>query len=263
MKKFQVYSYNNLISVFWLASCVLVICYGFSVWIRFENGLLYATSISFATICIYAIPNLIYKSNKTLDLYLIAISGILALIFIYFADLNYTSLVYLFISSLVSLLYVLPNSKSKLDIRSIPTLKILIVAGVWLLTCFFIPILNSNQNKIPIYILISIFLLLLANIIPFEIRDRKYDAKKLKTIPQIVGVSYALRLGLILISLSAVIVLFENCSIMLKILFNLNCIYLSIFFISPQKYRNKKLYFIFLDTSIFLLGIAFLSDFML
>ena len=263
MKKFQVYSYNNLISVFWLACCVLVICYGFSVWIRFDKGLLYATSISFATICIYAIPNLFHKSNKTIDLYLIAISGILALIFIYFAELNFISLVYLFISSLVSLLYVLPSSKSKLDIRSIPTLKIGIVASVWLEICFVIPFLNSHTNQLPKFIFISIFLLLLANIIPFEIRDRKNDSKKLKTIPQVFGVNFSLYLGLALIISSGILILFENCSNFLKILVELCCIYLIPFFIFPQKNRTKRYYFLLLDFVILLLGLSFLLDFML
>ena len=79
---------------------------------------------------------------------------------------------------------------SKLQIRNIPFLKILIISFCWCWTCCALPqlvfgcIYNWNITFI-------IFVYVFAITIPFDIRDMTIDKRKIYTIPQFTGVRVA------------------------------------------------------------------------
>lgn len=88
-------------------------------------------------------------------------------------------------------LYALPVLPKAKNLRSWGGLKIFVVALVWAGATVLLPVLSSNQliswdigvETFQRFVLIFILL------IPFEIRDLKYDKPELKTLPQRYGVT--------------------------------------------------------------------------
>jgi len=97
----------------------------------------------------------------------------------------------------ITALYALPVLPKHKNFRSLSGLKILIVATVWAGTTVILPALSqieviSWNLKIEAF---QRFLLVLVLLVPFEIRDLKYDNHELKTLPQRVGVKRAKFIG--------------------------------------------------------------------
>lgn len=95
---------------------------------------------------------------------------------------------------------VLPNAK---NLRNLGGLKIFIVALVWAGATVILPTLGSFHSiSWDIWIeTIQRFLFVLVLLIPFEIRDLKYDSVALRTIPQRFGAIVTQWLGVVLSAL--------------------------------------------------------------
>ncbi|PPK94841.1 hypothetical protein LY01_01594 [Nonlabens xylanidelens] len=121
----------------------------------------------------------------------------------------------LLISGLLSLFYVIPFYHKK-SLRLMSIIKVITVVVVWWLVIMVLPVysvysevvnlnvdgLNSIEqiNWTP-YIIksVELFLFVFSLLIPFEIRDLKYDDPSLKTIPQLVGTRKTKYLGIVLL----------------------------------------------------------------
>ena len=104
---------------------------------------------------------------------------------------------------------------SNQNLREISGLKIYVIALVWSAVTVLLPIVD-NDLTITADVLITVlqrFVLVLVLMIPFEIRDLKFDSLKLKTMPQVFGIkktkSIAFVLLLVFLILSFVINLNE------------------------------------------------------
>lgn len=89
----------------------------------------------------------------------------------------------------ITALYALPVLPRQKNFRSLSGLKILIVATVWAGTTVILPVL-SQVNFISWNVKVEAFqrfLFVLILLVPFEIRDLKYDKLDLKTLPQRTG----------------------------------------------------------------------------
>lgn len=87
-------------------------------------------------------------------------------------------------------LYAIPVLPKAKNLRNLGGLKIFVVALVWAGATVILPSLTSN-NSITWDIWIESlqrFLFVLILIVPFEVRDLKYDHEDLKTLPQRYGV---------------------------------------------------------------------------
>ncbi|SIQ25794.1 UbiA prenyltransferase family protein [Maribacter ulvicola] len=96
----------------------------------------------------------------------------------------------LFVLTAITGLYALPVLPKHKNFRSFSGLKILIVAAVWAGTTVVLPAVSeldviSWNVKVET---VQRFLFVLVLLIPFEIRDLKYDSPALKTLPQRLGV---------------------------------------------------------------------------
>ncbi len=100
-----------------------------------------------------------------------------------------------FLSGLYAL-PVLPNAK---NLRSLGGFKIFIVAVVWAGTTVVLPLLEAGIRPSWDYGVefLQRFLLVLILILPFEIRDLKYDPLALQTLPQRYGVLKTKQIGII------------------------------------------------------------------
>ncbi|MEP2057652.1 MAG: hypothetical protein ABJJ05_07595 [Maribacter litoralis] len=103
----------------------------------------------------------------------------------------------LLILAAITGLYALPVLPKHKNFRSLSGLKILIVAAVWAGTTVILPVL-SELGAITWNVKLETvqrFLFVLILLVPFEIRDLKYDSLILKTLPQRVGVKGAKNIG--------------------------------------------------------------------
>ncbi len=91
------------------------------------------------------------------------------------------------IGAAVALLYPLPwIMKNKGGgLRSVPGLKLFVIAFVWAFTTGFLPAIWNGHNGWCW--LLERFLWTMALTIPFDVRDVKLDAQSIKTLPHIIG----------------------------------------------------------------------------
>ena len=102
-----------------------------------------------------------------------------------------------------TLLYALPVFSSQKNLRDIAGLKVFVIAFIWAGVTVFFPVADAELPFEMDMILefFQRFLFVLILILPFEIRDLKYDNEILKTIPQRLGVEKAKLFGYLLIFL--------------------------------------------------------------
>ncbi len=96
-------------------------------------------------------------------------------------------------------LYALPVMPQGRNLRSRGLLKIFLVGLVWSLTTVMLPAIEANKiMNWDVWVeLIQRFLLVLILMIPFEIRDLKYDDFDLYTLPQRIGIMKTKKVGVI------------------------------------------------------------------
>ena len=123
--------------------------------------------------------------------------GCLLIAFYQMYFLSERILVSLIVLIAITGLYALPVLPKHKNFRSFSGLKILIVATVWAGTTVILPAL-SQLDEITWNVKVETFqrfMMVLVLLVPFEIRDLKYDSTALKTLPQRVGVKGAKLIG--------------------------------------------------------------------
>ena len=140
--------------------------------------------------------------------YIKVLSLISVIAMLYFAlSLHLKTLVYLAILGFVTFFYAMPLLPKKhqigrgVSLRAVGGLKIFIIGLVWTMVTVWMPLVNAEYNFDHDTLIISIqrFLYVLVAMLPFEIRDMKYDSLKLSTIPQLIGVKGTKILGILLL----------------------------------------------------------------
>lgn len=115
--------------------------------------------------------------------------------------INTLVLLWSVIFGIFTFLYALPVFSRRRNLRSISGIKIFIIAFVWAGVTVVLPVIPVKNGFFDILILefFQRFLLVLVWILPFEIRDLKYDLEQLRTLPQLIGVTRTRILGLLLL----------------------------------------------------------------
>ena len=142
------------------------------------------------------------KSLQLKGVLLVSVLSLFGLIY-YVTQLPLKSLVLLGFCLLLTALYTIPIFKwssfkaSTFALRAIPGLKIFVIAVVWSLVTVFFPAFQFyNIITADVCItLLQVFLLVVALMVPFEIRDLTHDTCELKTLPQVLGVKKTKSLG--------------------------------------------------------------------
>lgn len=103
--------------------------------------------------------------------------------------------------TIISAMYAIPFLPRAKNLRSLGGLKIFLVAAVWVGFVVVLPVLENRLGLTPKVILMGFqnYILVLLLILPFEIRDLKYDKIQLKTLPQRWGVIRTKQFGYALI----------------------------------------------------------------
>lgn len=133
------------------------------------------------------------NSLKTIQIF----SGICFVLLAFIAfKLSITTLLVTVGFGLATFFYAVPFVRHK-NLRNFSGLKIFVVAFVWAGVTVIVPVVASEVT-ISLDILLTFLqriLIVVALILPFEIRDVPYDALNLKTLPQQVGVKSTKLIG--------------------------------------------------------------------
>jgi hypothetical protein len=172
----------------------------------------------------------------------------LGLVF-YTFKLKTETVVYFLGLGFVTFLYAIPLLPRKIfikagNLRAISGLKIYLIAFVWSCTTVIIPLLNENYGLDHDMLIefIQRFLYVIIAMLPFEIRDMKYDSLKLSTIPQRIGVTKTKIIGVLLIVLVFVLEFFRDEFYVNKtIILAAVCLLLLVFLLFSTK--NQKQYY--------------------
>ena len=123
-------------------------------------------------------------------------------------QISLSTLVFIFPFAGLTFLYAVPFlSGFDKNLREVSYLKILVVAFVWSGFTVLIPLVAVGK-EISLNILLHLlqrFLIVVVLILPFDIRDVKYDAINLQTIPKKIGEQRTKRLGVLLMVFSLIL----------------------------------------------------------
>lgn len=111
-----------------------------------------------------------------------------------------------------TLLYALPLLSKRRNLRSVSGIKIFIIAFVWAGVTVILPLVPFKNDLLDTLALefVQRFLLVLVWILPFEIRDLKYDLVQLGTLPQRIGVTRTKILGIVMLIIVVGLELFKD-----------------------------------------------------
>ena len=174
--------------------------------------------IFFGAVCGYNFVKYSGISNRhhleiTKNILLIRIFSVGSLVgFLYFGwllppDIWYTAALF----GALTGLYAIPIFRKR-NLRSFKGVKVFVIAAVWTGFAALLPLQYHNMGfgERALYQAAEIFLFVVVLMLPFEIRDLKYDEPDLATIPQLLGVRKTKCLGTVLLGLITLIIYRQN-----------------------------------------------------
>ncbi len=188
----------------------------------------------------------LHHLSLTKNLRLIQLFSLVAfLLMIFYAfQLKISSLLYFLPFSLLTLFYAVPILKKfSINLRSVASLKILIIALVWTGVTFLVPLLIKNK-EIDLRVVLGFIQRLLFVIVltlPFDIRDLRFDIKKLQTIPQVIGIERAKKIGFILLVFTMVIEFLITPNSKFKFMYLL--VFISLLILLQRAKRKQSKYY--------------------
>lgn len=144
-------------------------------------------------------------------------------LFYFVFQMNTKTMIVLAVLAAINFLYAYPLFKNRTNLRNLAFSKIFVIAFVWSVTCIAIPKVENQLpfTEVDICKFIQQMLLMIALMIPFEIRDFRYDAASLRTLPQQLGVTFTKYVGWVCLLLSCIIaVVIPSISIVFSVVFS-------------------------------------------
>jgi len=254
--------YSNI----WVACCALGLTISTEVLFGTANFKL-SQFVFFATIFTYNFQRVVrlkkeqkYASKDWLNQHrlavylLILVGGAISLY--RFIDFRSSTQIAIIFSGVLSVLY-------PFGLRRIPFLKIFIISLVWAISTLLLLVLENNipiSQNIVLH-LIGRFLFVFAITIPFDIRDLKYDAQNLRTIPLFFGIlksQFIAVFALFICGVIAIFQYFENTLIYSNLLALILLYFVASIFIAKSDESKGEMYFSFWGESLSILSYLFL-----
>jgi len=162
----------------------------------------------------YATISKLYHKRLTKSMTGIKIlTGISIVMLVYFGtQLSMDTLMCVSPFMLLTVLYTVPIFPNKKNLRSVAGIKIFIIGVTWAGITVLVPILYA-EGTLVLDVVIEVtqrFLFIVVIMLPFEIRDLKFDGKELATIPQKIGITRTKVFGSILLVVFLILTAFIN-----------------------------------------------------
>ncbi len=204
----------------------------------------------------------LHHMSLTKNLRLIQIFSLLCflLTLFYAFQLSQQILVLFLPFAALTLFYAIPIFKGlTINLRNMASLKIIIVALVWAGVTALLPLIAATIkiDTTIIFYFIARLLLVVVLILPFDIRDMKYDKKHLQTIPQLIGVERAKKVGFVLLGLTMVVEFFTTPNQNFKTVY-IFVFVLLLFLLQRSKIKQPKYYASFWVEAVPVFWFAFL-----
>ena len=178
-----------------------------------------------------------WLTKNKIEVYLLMLFAVTMTIYVNF-NFKLNTQIAIFFTAVGSILY-------PFGLRKIPFAKIFIISFVWTVSTMLLLVLENNiliSQNIILH-LASRFLFVFAITIPFDIRDLKYDAQTLRTIPLFFGVARARFIAVFSLFICAIISVFQYFDLVLifQNLLALILLYLaaSIFIVKSDKHSGE------------------------
>ena len=155
-----------------------------------------------------------------------------------------TTLLYILPFTLLTVLYAVPFlSGFHKTLRQVSFLKVIVVAVVWAGFTVLIPNVAAGKgiSLDVVLLLLQRLLIVIVLILPFDIRDVKYDAISLQTIPKKIGIEKTKRVGLGLMVFALLIEYGVNANNISKNVFMI-FFFLVLVFLMRSKTNQSKYY---------------------
>jgi hypothetical protein len=173
------------------------------------------------------------------------------LLMCYYAfELSFKTLMCLAGFGVVTFLYAIPFLPkylfldSKHNLRSISGLKIYLIAVVWCGVTVFLPLIENSYSIITDVILTAMqrFIFVIVLMLPFEIRDLRYDSLRLSTVPQKIGVKQTKIIGVLLLLVFFFLEFFKDETGIEEIFILLIISLITLLFVIFSKVYQRKYY---------------------
>ena len=249
----------------WVAFCVLSLALSSELLLETANHKI-SKFVFFATVFTYNFQRVVrvkrgvnHIRKEWLLLHRIAIYSLILLGGImsgyYFFEFQILTQIAIAFSGVLSLLY-------PFGLRKVPFSKIFLISLVWSISTMLLLVLENNipiSQNIVLHLL-SRFLFVFAITIPFDIRDLKYDAQNLQTIPLFFGILKAKFIALFSLFICLVISVFqyfENVIIPSNLLALILLYFVALIFIVKSDEKRSEMYFSFWVESLSILCYLF------
>lgn len=166
----------------------------------------------------------------------------------YAIQLELKTLIYIVVFGVITFLYAIPFIPKSFyldhqqNLRDVSGLKVYIIALVWAGVTVFLPIINDDiALNADVYLTaFQRFIFVIVLMLPFEIRDLKFDSLKLATIPQKIGVKRTKIMGLLLMILFFLAEFFKDEITQESVISTLLISLITLFFlVFANKKRNR------------------------
>lgn len=165
----------------------------------------------------------------------------------YAYNLNFNTLIWIAGFGLMTFFYAIPLFQKQQvfytnSLRNVEGLKVYLIAFVWMGVTVILPIMN-NDHLLSIDVIFTSaqrFIFVVVLMLPFEIRDLRYDSLKLATIPQKIGLKHTKILGILLMAFFFLIEFFKDeIDINKLVALALTTILTGLFLIGSKKDQGK------------------------
>ena len=223
--------------------------------------------VFFATICTYNFQRIFRRKKKEnlvrkdwlnqykfFAYFLILVGGGMSLYF--FRHFKFSTQLAIIFSGALSILY-------PFLLRKIPFIKIFLISFVWTISTMLLLVIENNTliSQDILLHLISRFLFVFAITIPFDIRDLKYDAQNLRTIPLFFGVLKSQFIAVFALFFCGIIAVFQHLSntlVFADLLALISLYFVSSILILKSDEKKDEMYFSFWIESLSVLTYLFL-----
>lgn len=146
--------------------------------------------------------------------------------------------------AVITFFYAIPLLSKKSTLRTIGGLKVYIIALVWTGVTVFLPLiaLDYKINTDVVLLAIQRFLFVVVLMLPFEIRDLKFDSVALSTLPQKLGLRNTKLLGITILIVFFLLEFLKDETVLISIVILFTICVIAALFICFCKIEQNKYY---------------------
>ncbi|GAA3636630.1 hypothetical protein GCM10022397_22830 [Flavivirga jejuensis] len=168
----------------------------------------------------------------------------------YAYKLSTITLMYVGGFAMITFLYAIPFLPKRFfldkqhNLRSVSGLKIYLIALIWAGVTVLLPLINNDYYIDTNVIITAIqrYLFIIVLMLPFEIRDLRYDSLKLSTIPQKIGVKQTKLIGSIVLGVFFFLSFLKDDTSAMHIIISIIITGITLLFLVYSKIEQGKSY---------------------